>query len=123
MRTLLVGFFLLMACDSPKSLPEPHSREASDAVLDAVLRYRKLEVEGKLPTPEQEAESLRFLKAKTKKNFEELTFRIREAGWACREKEFDAAAHKACVREREPLIFSDGKERDECIMAGKTNCP
>ena len=114
---------LFPACESPKSSREPSNREESDPALEAILQYKKLKAEGKLPTPEQEAESLRVLNAKNKENIDTLSVRVKEVARACREKHNDAEAYKACLKEREPLIFSDGKERDDCIHRGKYELP
>jgi hypothetical protein len=106
------------ACDSSKS-----SQQATDDALEAVLHYKKLKAEGKLPTPEEQAELRRQLRERTDRISSELQARIKAVASECLESHpNNPEAYKGCLQEREPLVFGDGKARDDCIMAGKTNC-
>ncbi len=48
-----------------------------------------------------------------------MIIRLKEAARACREKENDSEAHKAGLQEREPVIFSDRKKRDDVAWPEK----
>lgn len=116
---LMMGLLLLLGCDSNKS-----PREATDDALEAVLRYKKLKAEGKLPTPEEEAELRRRLQARVDQMFAEWQARVKTVVAQCSEIYPDNPdAYKLCLQKREPVLFSDGKARDDCIMGGKTSCP
>ena len=87
------------------------------------MRYRKLKAEDKLPTPEEEAELRRRIQARMDRMFAELGVRIKTVVALCsRNYPNDSDAYKRCLQEHEPVLFSDGKTRDDCIMGGKTNC-
>jgi metal-dependent amidase/aminoacylase/carboxypeptidase family protein len=79
MKVLLaIALLLITACDAPKS-----SQQATDDALEAVLRYKKLKAEGKLPTVEEQAELRRQIRERTDRISSELRSRIKTVASEC----------------------------------------